>query len=310
MLLLVGVLVVMSLMTMTGCRRPYDKPELYDIEPSQTAFLVPLEGKTSDQATFSSEKMLAQAKVATKRVQIPHRWLQTGRYYWTGRYIGTMRLITVERKPVAREWTADAATGTTAANQAIVGESKESIAVQAGMQCVAQIEEQNATKYLYWYNTKTLDEVMDTEIRAVVEKGFVEQCAKYLLRDEENGMLVHKGDMMAAVRRDVDAYCTPRGISVTVLGLKGEFTYDPLVQKAINDRFVSQQQKSKADNDAYVAQRLKSSGGLEYQLALRKQDIGKELQLKALEKWDGKMPTVTGGGAVPLLDLGALQGSK
>lgn len=180
----------------------------------------------------------------------------------------------------------------------------------AGMQCVAQIQETDAVKYLYWYNEKTLDDVMDTEIRAVVEKAFAEKIATYLLRDEENGVLAHKADLMAGIRKAADDYTKTRGITITVLGFKGEFTYDPLVQKAINDRFVSQQQKQKADNDAYVAQRLRASGGLDYQLKLRQQDINKELQLKALDKWNGALPNAVGGGAVPLLDLGSLQSAK
>ena len=50
----------------SGCS-PYDSPELLTIEPSQTAFLVPLDGRTSDQANFMSEEFLSQSKVATKK---------------------------------------------------------------------------------------------------------------------------------------------------------------------------------------------------------------------------------------------------
>ena len=65
-----------------GCRKPYDKPEFVTIEASQTAFLIPLVGDSSNQAVFESEELLLQAKVATKEIQIPHRWVQTGRQHW------------------------------------------------------------------------------------------------------------------------------------------------------------------------------------------------------------------------------------
>ena len=46
------------------------------VNPSQTAFLVPLEGQTSNQAAFQSEDFLKQAQVATKRIQIPQNILK------------------------------------------------------------------------------------------------------------------------------------------------------------------------------------------------------------------------------------------
>ena len=64
---------------LTGCVKPYDTPEFVTIEASQTAFLIPLTDDTSNQASFASEELLEQAKVATKEIQIPHRWVQRHR---------------------------------------------------------------------------------------------------------------------------------------------------------------------------------------------------------------------------------------
>ena len=66
---------VMCCTMFTGCffRKPYDKPEFVTIEPSQTAFLIPLVGDTTTQSAFESEEMLLEAKIATKEIQIPHR---------------------------------------------------------------------------------------------------------------------------------------------------------------------------------------------------------------------------------------------
>ena len=77
-IILASVLAATTL-SLTSCVKPYDKPEFVVIEPSQTAFLVPLIGDTSEQSSFESEEMLNELKVATKEIQIPHRWVQTGR---------------------------------------------------------------------------------------------------------------------------------------------------------------------------------------------------------------------------------------
>ena len=69
---------------LAGCIKPYNTPEFITIEPHQTAFLIPLIGDTTEQASFESEEMLMQAKVSTKEIEIPHRWVQTGRRPWRG----------------------------------------------------------------------------------------------------------------------------------------------------------------------------------------------------------------------------------
>ena len=65
-LLFLGVFMVVVCFCFTGCIRPYDKPEFQKIEPSQSAFLIPLVGDSSSQGAFDSEEMLLVNKVATK----------------------------------------------------------------------------------------------------------------------------------------------------------------------------------------------------------------------------------------------------
>lgn len=300
-IILASIIVFAVLLLNVGCMRAYDVPELVEVSPSQTAFLIPLDGETSKQATFSSEKFLAAAKVATKRVQIPHRFLQTGRMSNDGRYIPTMKVIIVERKPVTREWTDSSDTGTSAKNQAVIAETRESLRLVARMNCVAQIDEEDAVKYLYRYNEKTLDEVMDTEIRARIESTFVEQCAKYYLRDEENGILAHKISMMKEVRDEVIPYFKGRGITINVIGLKGDFTYETTIQTAINERFQTIQERAKADADSYIAAKLKQNGGLEYLIKKKELEIRKQHEdniTAAIAAWKAgaKVPQAIGGG--------------
>ncbi|HTW94971.1 MAG TPA: hypothetical protein VMD30_09275, partial [Tepidisphaeraceae bacterium] len=104
-------LAMLAILPMTqGCARSYDTPEYQDVDTAETAFVVPLEGDTADQAKFDSEEFLEEHKVAAKRVQITHRWEQTGRsFLWmeTGQWIPDVRLIKVNRSPITRQWTAD-----------------------------------------------------------------------------------------------------------------------------------------------------------------------------------------------------------
>jgi hypothetical protein len=83
------------LLLFTGCVRPYDTPEFVTIEPSQSAFLIKLQGNIENQGTLESEDLLSKAKVATKEIQITHVWRQTGRMSNSGDWVQNVKLIVV-----------------------------------------------------------------------------------------------------------------------------------------------------------------------------------------------------------------------
>lgn len=283
---------VMCLTMFTACRKPYDEPEFVTIEPHQTAFLIPLIGDTSNQASFESEEMLMQAKVSTKEIQIPHRWVQTGRKHWMGEYRDTMALIIVDRSPVTREWSSTDGVGTSAVNQAIYAESAESIGFSAGMNCSAQIySEEDAVKFLYCYNNKPLSEIMDSEIRARVESKFVEECASRTL----NEILTEKEEIMKAVRDDVTSYFTERGITITVLGMKDGLEYDdPDIQTSINEKFSSEMKLTTQENEN---QRIisEAEAKAEANRILSESLTDNVLYQLWLEAWNGVLPEVMAG---------------
>lgn len=293
---------IMSLTMFTGCVKPYDKPEFVTIEPHQTAFLIPLIGDTTNQASFESEEMLREAKIAAKEIQIPHRWVQTGRFHWRGEYRDTMALIVVDRSPVTREWSSSKDVGTSAVNQAIYAESAESIGFSAGMNCSAQIySEDDAAKFLYCYNNKPLSEIMDTEIRARVESKFVEECASRTL----NEILIEKDAIMATVREDVETYFAARGITITVLGMKDGLEYDDAtIQKSINDKFSSEMKLTtqKNENERIISE---AEAKAEAHRILSESLTPEILKQQYYEKWDGKLPHVmTGSDGGVMVDIG------
>ncbi len=294
----------------TGCVKPYDKPEFVEIEPSQTAFLVPLTGDTTDQASFESEEMLANALVAAKRVQIPHEWVQTGRWSHKGEWKPTMKLIVVERKPETREWNTSKDSGTSTSNQAIYAESKESIGFSVGMNCSAQIyTEQDAVKFLYSYNNTSLATIMDTEIRARVESKFVEECAKYSL----NEILVNKEKIMSIVRDDVITYFSDKGITITVLGMKDGIEYDDTaIQTAINEKFSSEQKlETQENNNSVIISKAEAEAEAMKIAADAEAEANKKISGSLTdnlidkikyEKWNGELPQVQGN-STPIIDI-------
>ena len=123
--MVVVLLMVVMVSVLSGCRRPYNTPQFVTIEANQTAFVIPLEGATSDQGQFESVDFLKKSQVATKRIEVPRKWVQTGRYDWQGEYMDTVRVIVVDRFPETREWLSDTTRGTSDKPEGFIGESSD-----------------------------------------------------------------------------------------------------------------------------------------------------------------------------------------
>ena len=302
------VLMLVMVMSLTGCRKPYDKPEFVTIEASQTAFLIPLAGDTSDQGAFESEELLLEAKVATKEIQIPHRWVQTGRQSWSGEWRPSATLIVVERKPVSRSW--NSGTSTVTSTSAIFGETSDAIGIYVGMNCTAMIEEKDAAKFLYRYNNTPLETIIDTDIKKMVEDRFNLETAKYTSTELSS----KKGEIMEAVKAYVIDYFADYGITITVLGMKEGISYEnPAIQAAIDEKFASEQQlviqqnkneaniaKAEAEAQALI---LAAEAQAEANRVLAESLTDEILAQMYYEKWDGKLPYLYGADGNTLIQV-------
>jgi regulator of protease activity HflC (stomatin/prohibitin superfamily) len=240
-----GLLLVGGLVAFAILYKPYDVPEYAEIDTSESAFLIPMEGESLDQSAFPSVQFLQEKKVAAKRVQIVHRWNKTGFLPAQGHWISTVRLVKVDRRPVTRIWTKAPSSGTSAKDEAIAAESKDSVNFTMGVSCTANIPEEMAAAFLYTYPSKSLSEMMDMEVRARVQQVIAEESAKYDLEQ----MKAKKNDIMKAVREDVTTFFKERGIQITTVAMLGGLTFEnPEIQKAIDDAVKATQLKVAAEN--------------------------------------------------------------
>jgi hypothetical protein len=248
-----------------------------------------------------------------------------------------VRLIKVNRSPVTREWattqTSSAGGATQRADKAIWIESGDSVGFSMGFTCTAFIPEDEASRFLYWYPTGSLSDVMDKEVRGRIQQAAAEVATKYpldLLRSR-------KQEIADAVKKDVTNFFAARGVTITTVGMFGGMTYEnPQIQKAIDDTFVAQQlkvvseakfqaQQKENDRMELEAQGLAEKARREAQgqadsrrtaaageaeairlmnsAALEAQQNPLLLQIRALEvekarveKWDGRYPQMWLGG--------------
>lgn len=327
-------LMMMLLCGLTACVKPYDTPEFVTIEASQTAFLIPLVGDTSDQASFASEELLEQAKVATKEIQIPHRWVQTGRQSWIGEYRDSATLIVVERKPVSRSWNSGDSPETS--GNAIWGGTKDGVGIYVGMSCSAQINEADATKFLYRFNNTPLENIIDNEIKTMVREEFNNETRKYTSTE----LNANKSNIMEAVKESVKTYFKEYGITITVLGTNEDFSYEnAAIQKAIDDKFISEQAlitqqnenavalaKAKAEADAVLMKKEAEAEALKIEANAQAEAVKiaanaeaeanrkiaesltpELLDLKKIEEymkaWNGSVPVIQGSDSTNFMDI-------
>lgn len=230
-------LVGAAMLATTGCVRKYDTPEFVEIKANETAYVIPLEQSSDAGVKFDSEAYLETKKVAVKRIQIPHRWVQTGRWSIDGDYIDTVRVIAVDRTPVTRQWETGKDSKT-----ALWMESMDSIGFSTGFSVTAHVEEQDTSRFLYSYKSTSLAQVLDTELRARIQSVAGAVAAKYkmdLLRERKN-------EVIQAVKDDVLPFFKAKGITITTIGQFGGFDYENNdIQIAIDGTFVAQQAKVK-----------------------------------------------------------------
>lgn len=270
-------------LALTGCYKPYHEQVLVDIETNEVPFLINLEEGTDvmSQDSIPDEERqayLRQHLVQSRRIEIAHRWKDTGHNWtqgvlgWDGEWIPTQRLILVDTSPEVAEWTTEASTGTSRRNEGIWVESSDSVGFSTGITVTARIEShEDAVLFLSNYPPKSqrdvqsadghavimkvsvtnLKDIMDHEVRTRVQSIFADQAAEYTM-DE---LREKKREIMEAVKEDVIPFFAEHGITITNIGQFGGFTYEnPEIQAAIDSVFEAQQDEEVAKAEAKAAQ--------------------------------------------------------
>lgn len=204
-------LILISMLTLSGCWKPYHEALMVDIGTSEVAFLIETvndngqaviapKGKSED---GSMDDFYKDRYVNARKVQIPYYWKQTHRYFlWedgsTGEWHPAARLIVVNTEVETREWTAE--TGNK--NQGIWVESSDSVGFSTGISITANIQDKgDAVLFLSNYPPKSnrqietkggvafnieitsLAQILDSEVRSKVQEIYNHVSNGYTMDD-------------------------------------------------------------------------------------------------------------------------------
>jgi hypothetical protein len=314
-------LLAVASLTLASCMKPVRVDPIKEIEPNETAFVIPLELGTENQEKLESVDFLQKNQVAAKRIVIPQRERKVGRFGHEIEWIPTVRVVTVDRTPVTRSWTEepDKNNRKNPSTSTLGVESKDSIGFSVGVNVSAHIEEADTAKYLYYYRGNDLASVMDKNVREKVHTVLSQEFASRTLEECKTEKIVIRDALQTQVADHFKTY----GITITSIGLaEGLFFEQPEIQEAINAAYVAEmevkREAQKTAAQAEINKRLlaqaqgEKAQALEFAAAAeeRKKLVDIEItKLKAealktaAEKWNGQVPHYLGGGEQFLLNL-------
>ncbi len=136
-----------------------------------------------------------------------------------------------------------------------------------------------------------------------------------------------KQELLAKVKADLIHELEPKGFRIDTISMVGNPRLDPNVITSINQAIQAQQDAQRAQNkvaqvEAEARQKVAEAEGEAKRITtiadaqaaanerLTKSLTAQLVQYEALQKWDGKMPQVTGSGGMPFIQLQGQGGGK
>jgi regulator of protease activity HflC (stomatin/prohibitin superfamily) len=197
-------------------------------------------------------------------------------------------------------------------DESITFQSREGTSINADFGMTYHIKRESVPLVFEKYR-RGVDEISDIFLRNIVRDSLNDIASRKTLDELMN----EKVEFMDAVNKDVIARAGASGITVESVATVGEFRWPPQIIAAMNAKMTATQEamrvenevrrtKAEAEKDIVKAEASVRVARAEAQaVELRGQALAKNpqvLQQMAIEKWDGKLPQVSGG-ATPFINL-------
>jgi regulator of protease activity HflC (stomatin/prohibitin superfamily) len=212
-------------------------------------------------------------------------------------------------------WTkAPDATGTE--DESISFQTVEGMTANADVGISYSLDPTKINKIFQTYR-RGVEEITDTFLRNMVRDSLVKQAST---KPIEYIYGAGKAELMAAVQADVQKQVEPIGIKIDKIYWIGEIRLPDTVIASINAKNAATQMAQQRQNEVAQARAeaekkvaeargeadsilLKAKAQAEANRELSSSITGDLVQYRALEKWDGVLPRMTGSAAVPFINV-------
>ena len=195
-------------------------------------------------------------------------------------------------------------------------QTADGLSVNADVGIAFQVEPSKIPVLFQTYR-KGLNEIRDIYLRNLVRDSIVEAAGS---RPIESVYGAGKNELLREALKDVRSKVEPLGIKIVQLSWVGELRLPSTVTASINAKIQATQNAQMIENQVAAAKAeaaktvARAQGDADSRMLQAKaeadankiiaQSLTKELvSYQAIMKWDGKLPTYSGGGVVPFLNI-------
>jgi len=204
-------------------------------------------------------------------------------------------------------WTA-AGTEQNGINEAFNFQDRNGLALSADVAVSYHVDPARASVLFQRYRTD-MDAIIAGPLRNAIRNAIVERAAQLGVEDIYGA---HKTELINTALKRVQTFFGPQGLQVEQLYWAGNIVVPPKVLEQINAKIANEQAAlaaqanvatAKADAEARVAKAEGDAAAIRVEAeAIRTNP--EIVKLRAVEKWNGQLPTYVGGnGPMPFVDV-------
>jgi len=205
-------------------------------------------------------------------------------------------------------WTKNTHEGN-AADESISFQTVEGLSVNSDVGISYSVDPAKVSM-LYQKYRKGIDEITDTYLRNMVRDALVTAAST---KPIESVYGSGKAELIADVEKRVREQVDPVGIKLERLYWAGDFRLPETVTDSINAKIkatqmAQQRQNEVAQAEAEAAKTIAQAKGEAESIRIRGEALRENprlVELTAIERWDGKLPTVSGGNT-PFINLSGI----
>ncbi|WP_245600307.1 SPFH domain-containing protein [Sphingomonas jaspsi] len=153
-----------------------------------------------------------------------------------------------------------------------------------------------------------MDQIIAGPLRNAIRNAIVERAAQLGVEQIYGD---HKAELIATAQKKVEAFFAPVGLQVEQIYWAGNIVVPPQVLDQINAKIANEQAALAAQANVATAQanaeaRIAKAKGDAEAIQVEAQAIRTNpeiVKLRAVERWDGRLPTYTGAGPMPFIDV-------
>lgn len=197
-------------------------------------------------------------------------------------------------------------------DESITMQTSEGLSINTDAGITYNIQPDNVVKVFQKYRLG-IDEITNTFLRNMVRDAMNKVSSTMTVEDIYGAK---KEDFISQVNSIVKEEALADGIDVDKIYLIGSFRLPETVVQSINAKIQATQNAMKVENEVATAKAEAQKVIVEAQARAEankivSQSLTPELvQYNAIQKWDGKLPSVTGSGTIPMINLSNLNGAK